>query len=49
MIYPLAEELNIPHNRIFANNILFDEDGQYAGFDDTELTSRYHDTNEMHY
>ena len=26
--------------RIYANNIMFDEEGKYAGFDDTEPTSR---------
>ena len=40
MINPLAEQLQIPQNRIFANNILFDKDGQYMGFDTSELTSR---------
>eukprot|EP00600_Ochromonadales_sp_CCMP1393_P007552 CAMPEP_0174968248 /NCGR_PEP_ID=MMETSP0004_2-20121128/8026_1 /TAXON_ID=420556 /ORGANISM="Ochromonas sp., Strain CCMP1393" /LENGTH=266 /DNA_ID=CAMNT_0016217455 /DNA_START=169 /DNA_END=969 /DNA_ORIENTATION=- len=41
MIEPVADLLNIPLHRIYANNILFDEEsGAYAGFDSTELTSR---------
>ena len=40
MILPVAEQLNIPAHRIFANSILFDEDGNYAGFDTDEPTSR---------
>lgn len=39
MIVPVAEAVGIPHHRIFANNILFDENGGYAGFDITEPTS----------
>ncbi len=39
MIIPVAEAVGIPHHRIFANNILFDEDGGYAGFDTNEPTS----------
>ncbi|CAE8623868.1 unnamed protein product [Polarella glacialis] len=40
MIEPIAEELKVPQDRIFANTILFDEEGNYAGFDETEPTSR---------
>jgi phosphoserine phosphatase len=40
MIYPIANALNIPTHRVFANNILFDKDGKYSGFDGDELTSR---------
>uniref|UniRef100_K3XBL2 phosphoserine phosphatase n=1 Tax=Globisporangium ultimum (strain ATCC 200006 / CBS 805.95 / DAOM BR144) TaxID=431595 RepID=K3XBL2_GLOUD len=40
MIEPVAEQLNIPLRNIYANTIFFDNDGKYAGFDDTELTSR---------
>ena len=40
MIHPLAEELDIPITRVFANNILFDSQGKYAGFDVAEPTSR---------
>jgi len=40
MIEPVAELLNIPKSRIFANTILFNEqDGSYAGFDPKEPTS----------
>ena len=31
MINPLAEVLNIDKSRIYANNLLFDDDGNYAG------------------
>jgi phosphoserine phosphatase len=40
MINPLAEKLNISKERIFANNLLFNADGSYAGFDTNEPTSR---------
>lgn len=41
MINPIADTLNIPRTRIYANNIFFDKiTGEYAGFDDTELTSK---------
>lgn len=41
MIYPVADELGIPHSNVFANNLLFDEaTGAYAGFDPNEPTSR---------
>mmetsp|Transcript_4496 Transcript_4496/g.11297 ORF Transcript_4496/g.11297 Transcript_4496/m.11297 type:complete len:278 (+) Transcript_4496:98-931(+) len=33
MLYPLALELHIPQNKVYANEVLFDEEGQYAGFD----------------
>ena len=39
MINSVAEATNIPYNRIYANNILFGENGKYAGFDKTEPTS----------
>lgn len=39
MIDVVAEEVSIPYNRIYANNILFHEDGSYAGFDPSEPTS----------
>lgn len=39
MIEPLADKLDVPYERIYANTILFDEDGNYAGFDETEPTS----------
>eukprot|EP00808_Paulinella_micropora_P031386 g63896.t1 len=40
MIAPLAPQLNIPTDRIFANKLLFKADGSYAGFDEQEPTSR---------
>ena len=41
MIHPVAKVLNIPLERVFANNLLFDEKtGQYVGFDVNEPTSR---------
>ena len=40
MINPVAEILNIPIENIFANNLIFDELGNYSSFDCTEPTSR---------
>lgn len=40
VIHPLAIKLNIPVENVFANTILFKEDGSYAGFDPSEFTSR---------
>lgn len=40
MIHPIANVLDIPHDRVFANNILFAANGSYAGFDANEPTSR---------
>lgn len=40
MIEPIAVSVGVPKDRIFANTILFDEEGKYAGFDANELTSR---------
>lgn len=40
MIEPVAEELNIPISNIVANHILFDDNGEYQGFDKNEPTSR---------
>lgn len=40
MIEPVAETLNIPIKNIVANHILFDEEGEYTGFDKNEPTSR---------
>eukprot|EP00127_Corallochytrium_limacisporum_P001558 Clim_evm11s66 gene=Clim_evmTU11s66 len=40
MINPLAEVLNIPKGNVHANNLLFNEDGSYKGFDESEPTSR---------
>ncbi|GMF15453.1 unnamed protein product [Phytophthora lilii] len=40
MIEPIAEDVGIPLVNIYANTIFFDDDGNYSGFDDAELTSR---------
>jgi len=40
MIAPVAKTLQIAQEHVYANTILFDDDGNYAGFDDTEFTSR---------
>lgn len=41
MINPIADQLDIPHANIYANNLLFDEKtGEYTGFDGEEPTSR---------
>ena len=40
MIDPLAKLLRIPLSRVYANTIIFDDSGLYAGFDENELTSR---------
>jgi len=39
MIEPVAREVCVSKSNIFANSILFDEDGNYAGFDPEEETS----------
>ncbi|KAG2487307.1 hypothetical protein HYH03_014024 [Edaphochlamys debaryana] len=40
IIHPLAESLGIPLSHVFANTILFNADGSYAGFDESEFTCR---------
>ncbi|CAN6342981.1 unnamed protein product [Urochloa humidicola] len=40
MIKPVALELGVPHENIFANQLLFGTSGEYVGFDPTEPTSR---------
>jgi phosphoserine phosphatase len=41
MIEPLADKLNIPSHRIYANNLLFNSDsGTFSGFDEKEPTSQ---------
>jgi phosphoserine phosphatase len=41
MIEPVADSLNInPQTNIIANTLLFDDDGNYAGFDPNEPTSK---------
>ena len=39
IVDPVAEQLNIPLNNVFANRLLFNDDGSYAGFDEEEMTS----------
>jgi len=39
MIYPVADVLDIPHENVYANQILFNAEGAYAGFDRKEPTS----------
>lgn len=40
MIQPVAEELSVPEENVFANTIWFDSNGKYKGFDPEEFTSR---------
>jgi len=40
LIEPLAQDLNIPPTNIYANKLKFYHDGEYAGFDESQLTSR---------
>ncbi|KAG0582554.1 hypothetical protein KC19_3G068900 [Ceratodon purpureus] len=40
MIAPVAAQLNIPSENVFANTLLFGDDGEFTGFDATEPTSR---------
>ncbi|XP_024381742.1 phosphoserine phosphatase, chloroplastic [Physcomitrium patens] len=40
MIAPVAAQLHIPSDNVFANSLLFGDDGEYTGFDATEPTSR---------
>eukprot|EP00898_Chlorokybus_atmophyticus_P007763 jgi/Chlat1/7989/Chrsp7S07749 len=40
MVEPAADMLGIPTSRVRANRLLFDEQGEYVGFDPTEPTSR---------
>ncbi|UJR15594.1 hypothetical protein I4U23_002530 [Adineta vaga] len=39
IVDPVAEQLNIPVANVFANRLLFNPDGSYAGFDENEMTS----------
>jgi phosphoserine phosphatase len=39
IVDPVAKKLNIPSKNVFANELLFNEDGTYAGFDEDEMTS----------
>lgn len=38
IVRSFAKELNIPVENIYANKLLFDYDGEYAGFDESEPT-----------
>lgn len=40
MIDPVATRLGVPLENVYANTILFDDAGNYAGFDAAEFTSR---------
>lgn len=40
MIKPVAVQLEIPRENIFANHLLFGSSGEFLGFDTTEFTSR---------
>jgi phosphoserine phosphatase len=40
MIEPVAKAVCVSKTNIYANTILFDENGKYAGFDEAEPTSR---------
>ena len=40
MINPIALQLGIPNSNIYANNLFFNEYGEYNGFDINELTSK---------
>lgn len=39
IVDPVAKQLNIPLKNVFANQLLFNDDGSYAGFDEDEMTS----------
>ncbi|KAA0166267.1 hypothetical protein FNF31_01493 [Cafeteria roenbergensis] len=39
MIFPLADRLSLPRSRVFANTILFGDEGEYSGFDQTAPTA----------
>jgi phosphoserine phosphatase len=39
MVYPVATRLNIPFNRVYANEIYFDKEGNYESFCEKEPTS----------
>lgn len=40
MIHPVADVLHLPRDHVYANTILFDAKGNYAGFDRAAPTSR---------
>jgi len=39
IVDPVAKQLKIPSNNVFANQLFFNPDGSYAGFDENEMTS----------
>lgn len=39
VILPVAEDLGIPESRVFANELQFDQEGNYVGFDETREVS----------
>jgi phosphoserine phosphatase len=39
-ILPLASELGVPADKVHAVRLLFDHDGEYAGFDESSLLAR---------
>ncbi|RMZ94016.1 phosphoserine phosphatase [Brachionus plicatilis] len=38
-INPIADKLNLPKDNIFANTLIFDQNGEYLSFDENEYTS----------
>mmetsp|Transcript_17849 Transcript_17849/g.24696 ORF Transcript_17849/g.24696 Transcript_17849/m.24696 type:complete len:317 (+) Transcript_17849:40-990(+) len=40
MIGPVADLIGVPRSNIYANNLLFSESGDFAGFDPAEFTSQ---------
>lgn len=40
LIAPLADHLGIPQDRVYANTLLFDSAGEFAGVDTTQPTCR---------
>ena len=40
MITPLLSLLGLPMSHLYASPILFNENGEYAGYDDTALTTK---------
>lgn len=39
IINPVADHLNIDRKKVYANRLIFDDSGNYASFDESELTS----------
>ena len=40
LIHPVAKQLGIPMENVFANGLEFHQDGSYMGFDESRLTSK---------